>query len=68
MENYTKTAVQHRGETCASLPLPRIIRIYYGKKWISENTGILQLKVLYWSPSAKELEDLPLLPACLEHA
>lgn len=68
MENYTKNAVQHRAETCVSLPPSGIIRIYYGKKWISENTRILQLKVPSWSPSAKELEDLPFLPACLEHA
>jgi len=62
MENYTKTTVQQKVGTCSSLPPPGIIRIYYGKKWISENTGILQLKVPSWSPCAKELEDLPLLP------
>lgn len=68
MENYTKNAVQQGAEICVSLPPPSIIRIYYGKKWISENTRILQFKVPSWSPSAKELEDLPFLPACLEHA
>lgn len=68
MENYIKNTVQHKAETCASLSPPGIIRIYYVKKQISEKTGILQSKVPSWSPSAKELEDLPFLPTCLKRA